>query len=54
MFETLSPLFLRMGVKMHYCWYFKNALKYTQVWSCFKENTQQIIAEVKTLQKMKV
>jgi len=27
---------------------------YTQVWSCFKENTKQNIAEVKTLQKMKV
>jgi len=27
---------------------------YTQVWSCFKGNTQQNIAEVKTLQKMKV
>jgi len=25
-----------------------------QVWSCFKANTQQIIAKVKTLQKMKV
>jgi len=25
---------------------------YTQVWSCFKENTQQII--VKTLKKIKV
>jgi len=25
---------------------------YTQVWSCFKENTRQII--VKTLKKMKV
>jgi len=24
---------------------------YTQVWSCFKGNTQQSIAEVKTLQK---
>jgi len=31
--------------------------KYTYifpVWSCFKANTQQIIAEVKTLQQMKV
>jgi len=25
---------------------------YTQIWSCFKENTSQIIAEVKTLQKL--
>jgi len=28
--------------------------KYIQVWSCFKENTLQNIAEVKTRQKMKV
>jgi len=27
---------------------------YTQVWSCFKENTEQIIAGVTTLKKMKV
>jgi len=40
-----------MGVKMHYS---KLNGFYTQVWSCFKVNTQQIIAEVKTLQKMKV
>jgi len=26
---------------------------YTQDWSCFKENTQQIIAEVKTNESMK-
>jgi len=31
-----------------------NALQYTQVWSCFKENTLQIIAEVKKLQKMTI
>jgi len=59
MLIAVTP-FLRMGVKMHYShlngcnsrmlW----NIQYTQVWSCFKENTQQIIAEVKTLQKIKV
>jgi len=48
MFNPLAVTpFLRMGVKMHYS-------IYPQVWSCFAENTQQIIAGVKTLQKMKV
>jgi len=27
---------------------------YTQVWSCFNENNQQIITEVKALKKIKV
>jgi len=57
MLLAVTP-FLRMGVKMHYShlngcnsrmlW----NIQYTQVWSCFKENTQQIIE--KHLKKMKV